>query len=264
MNILVCLKQVPDTETQIKIAPDGASIATDNVKWIMNPYDEFAVEEALRLREKFGGEVTIIGVGPKRATESIRTALAMGADKGILVDDPALTGSDSLSIARVLAATVKDLDYDLILCGKQGMDDDYGLVGSFVADLLDIPQISVVTKLDVSEGGSTVKAYREVEGGTLVIETSLPVLITAQKGLNEPRYASLPGIMKAKKKPLEVKTLADIGLDAGQVGESGSKIKIVQLTPPEERPAGQIIEGETPQEKAATLAQLLHEEAKVI
>ena len=238
MNILVCLKQVPDTETQIKVAPDGISIATDNIKWIMNPYDEYAVEEALRLKEKFGGEVTIIGAGPTRVTESIRTALAMGADKGILVDDPAITGSDSLGIAKILSAAIKDLDYDIILCGKQGMDDDYGIVGSLLAELLGIPQISVVIKLEVSEDASTIKAQREVEGGSLVIESPLPALITAQKGLNEPRYASLPGIMKAKKKPLDVKTIADLGLDASQVGESGAKIQIMQITPPEEREAG--------------------------
>jgi len=264
VNILVCLKQVPDTESQIKIAPDGMSIATDNIKWIMNPYDEYAVEEALRLKEKFGGEVTIISVGPKRVTESIRTALAMGADKGILVDDPAITGSDSLGTARVLAAVIKDLDYNIILCGKQGMDDDYGIVGSTLAELLNIPQISIVLKLEVSEDVSTVKAHREVEGGTMVIEASLPVLITAQKGLNEPRYASLPGIMKAKKKPLDVKAIADLSLDANQVGESGAKIKIKQITPPEEREAGKIVEGETPQEMAANLVRLLHEEAKII
>jgi len=264
VNFLVCLKQVPDTETQIKIAPDGMSIVTDNIKWVMNPYDEYAVEEALRLKEKFGGEVTIIGVGPKRLTESIRTALAMGADKGILVDDPSLTGSDSLGTARILAAVIKDLDYDIILCGKQGVDDDSGLVGSGLAELLGIPQISIVLKLEVSEDGSSVKAHREVEGGTLVIEASLPALITAQKGLNEPRYASLPGIMKAKKKPFDVKTLADLGLNASEVGESGAKIKIMQITPPKEREAGKIVEGETPQEKAANLARLLHEEAKLI
>ncbi len=264
MNILVCLKQVPDTETQIKIAPDGKSVVTDNIKWVMNPYDEYAVEEALRLKEKFGGEVTIIGVGPKRVTESIRTALAMGADKAILVDDPSLAGSDSLGTARVLAAVIKDLDYDIILCGKQGVDDDYGLVGSSLAELLGIPQISAVIKLDISDDGSTIRGSREVEGGTLVIEAPLPALVTAQKGLNEPRYASLPGIMKAKKKPLDVKTVADLGLDPSEVGESGAKIKVMQITPPEEREAGKIVEGETPQEKAANLARLLHEEAKVI
>ncbi len=264
MNTVVCLKQVPDTESQIKIAPDGRSIVTDNIKWVMNPYDEYAVEEALRLKEKFGGEVTIIAVGPKRVTESIRTALAMGADRGILVDDPAVAGTDPLSTARVLKVAINDLDYDIILCGKQGVDADYGLVGSSLAELLGIPQISVVVKLEVSADGSSVRAHREVEGGISVIESPLPVLITAQKGLNEPRYASLPGIMKAKKKPLDVKTLADLGLHPSEVGADAAKIKIVQITPPGQREPGKVVEGETPQEKAANLARLLHEEAKVI
>ena len=264
MNIVVCLKQVPDTESQVKIAPDGRSIVTDNIKWVINPYDEYAVEEALRLKEKFGGEVTIIGVGPKRVTESIRTALAVGADRGILVDDPVVASPDPLSTARVLKAVIDDFAYDIILCGKQGVDGDYGLVGPSLAELLGIPQISVVVKLEVSADGSTVRAHREVEGGTLVIESPLPVLITAQKGLNEPRYASLPGIMKAKRKPLDVKTLADLGLDPSEVGEGAAKIKILQITPPGQRKPGKILEGEKPQDKAANLARLLHGEAKVI
>jgi electron transfer flavoprotein beta subunit len=264
VNIVVCIKQVPDTETQIKIAADGKSIVTDDIKWVMNPYDEFGVEEALRLKEKFGGEVTVVGLGPKRVTESLRTALAMGADKGILISDDALEGSDSLAVAKALAAAIKDLEYDIIFTGQRGVDDDLGVVGASLAEILGIPQVSLAVKIEVSEDGKSLKANRPVEGQTLVIETPLPVLITAQKGLNEPRYASLPGIMKAKKKPLEEKTIADLGLDAGLFGEGGRKVKIIEMTPPPERKAGKIIEGETPQEKAAGLAKMLHEEAKVI
>ncbi|MFC1883370.1 electron transfer flavoprotein subunit beta/FixA family protein [Thermodesulfobacteriota bacterium] len=264
MNIVVCIKQVPDTETQIKIAPDGKSIVSDDIKWVMNPYDEFGVEEALRLKEKFGGEVTVVGLGPKRVTESIRTALAMGADKGILVSDDALEGSDSLAVAKALAAAIKDLEFDLIFTGQRGIDDDLGVVGAALAEILGIPQISIVVKVEVAEDGKSLKANRPVEGQTLVIEADLPALITAQKGLNEPRYASLPGIMKAKKKPLEEKTLADLGLDAGAFGEGGRKVKILEMTPPPAREAGKIVEGETPQDKATELARLLHEEAKVI
>lgn len=264
MNIVVCLKQVPDTETQIKIGSDGKSIVTDDIKWVINPYDEFGVEEALRLKEKFGGEVTVVGLGPKRVTESIRTALAMGADKGILITDDALEGSDSLATAKALAAAIKDLEYDLIFTGQRGVDDDMGVVGAAVADLLGIPSVSLVVKVEAAEDGKSATVNRPVEGETLVIETSLPALLSAQKGLNEPRYASLPGIMKAKKKPLEEKSLADLGLDAAEFGEGARKLKILELTPPPERAAGKIIEGETPQEKAAELAKLLHEEAKVI
>jgi len=264
VNIIVCLKQVPDTETQIKIAPDGKSIVTDDIKWIMNPYDEFGVEEALRIKEKFGGEVTVVSLGPKRVTETIRTALAMGADKGILITDDALEGSDSLAVAKALAAAIKDLEYDLIFTGQRGIDEDQGLVGPSLAEMLGIPHVSLVVKVEVAEDGKSVKVERPVEGQTLVIESPLPALLTAQKGLNEPRYASLPGIMKAKKKPLEEKSLADLGLDPSEFGEGARKLKILEITPPPERKAGKIIEGETPQEKAAELARLLHEEAKVI
>ena len=264
MNIIVCLKQVPDTESQIKVAPDGKSIETGDIKWVMNPYDEFGVEEALRIKEKLGGEVTVIGLGPKRVTESIRTALAMGADKGILINDPALENSDAIATAKALAAAIKGLEFDLIFTGQRGVDEDMGLVGATLAEFLGIPQLSVIVKVEVSEDGKSVKVNRPVEGQTLVIESSLPALITAQKGLNEPRYASLPGIMKAKKKPLEEKTLADIGLDSSQVGGEARKLKVVELTPPPKREAGKIIQGETPEEKAAELARLLREEAKVI
>jgi electron transfer flavoprotein beta subunit len=264
VNIIVCLKQVPDTETQIKVAPDAKNIVKDDIKWVMNPYDEFGVEEALRIKEKFGGDVTVIGLGPKRVTESIRTALAMGADKGVLISDPALEGSDAIATAKALAAAVKGRPYDLIFAGQRGVDEDNGLVGATLADYLGIPHMSIIVKVEVSQDGKSVKCHRPVEGQTLVIESSLPALITAQKGLNEPRYASLPGIMKAKKKPLEEKTLADLGLNPSEFGEGARNLKILELTPPPARKAGTIVPGDTPEDKARALAKLLHEEAKVI
>ncbi len=256
MNIVVCIKQVPDTETQIKIAGDGKSIATDDIKWVMNPYDEFGVEEALRIQKAKGGEVTVIGAGPKRVTESLRTALAMGADKAVLIEDDNLQGADPLAVAKILAAAIKPLNPDLVFLGMRAVDDDAGLVGGALAQILGLPSLSVVTKVELGEG--TVKVQRPVEGQTLVIESSLPAVITAQKGLNEPRYASLPGIMKAKKKPLETKTLADLGVDAA------GKAQVVALTPPPQRAAGATISGETAQDLAAGLAKALREQAKVI
>lgn len=264
MNIIVCLKQVPDTETQIKISPDGKSIVKDDIKWVMNPYDEFGVEEALRIKEKRGGQVIVIGLGPKRVAESIRTALAMGADKGILITDPALEGSDAIGTAKALAAAIKAVPYDLIFTGQRGVDDDNGLVGAALAEFLGIPQLSIIVKVEVSEDGKSAKVHRPVEGQTLVIESSLPAVITTQKGLNEPRYASLPGIMKAKKKPLEEKNLAALGLNPSDFGEGGRRLKVVALTPPPSRKASRIVGGDTPENKAAELAKLLHEEAKVI
>jgi electron transfer flavoprotein beta subunit len=256
VNIVVCIKQVPDTETQIKIAGDGKSIATDDIKWVMNPYDEFGVEEALRIQKDKGGQVTVVGVGPKRVTESLRTALAMGADKAILVEDDKLYGADPLAIAKILAAVIGPLTPDLVFLGQRAVDDDAGLVGSALAEFLGLPSLTVITKVELGEG--TVKAVRPIEGQTLVLEASLPAVITTQKGLNEPRYASLPGIMKAKKKPLETKTLADLGLDGA------GKVEIVALTPPPARAAGKTVGGETPQELAANLARCLRDEAKVI
>ncbi len=256
MNVVVCLKQVPDTETVIKIAEDGKTIVTDDIKWVMNPYDEFAVEEGLRIKEAHGGEVTVVSVGPKRVTEALRTALAMGADKAVLVEDESLYWTDPMIFARILAKVVEPMNPDIILFGQRAVDDDCGIVGSAVAELLGLPQLSVVTKLEISDGKVTV--HRPVEGQTLVISSSMPVVVTAGKGLNEPRYASLPGIMKAKKKPLDVKTVDELGV------ELSPTMEITALSPPPERAPGKKIEGETPEELAANLAKALHEEAKVI
>jgi electron transfer flavoprotein beta subunit len=256
VNIVACVKQVPDTETLIKVKPDGSGIDEAGIKWVMNPYDEFGVEEALKLKEKFGGDVTIVSVGPARALETVRTALAMGADKGIHINDPALEGADAYTIAAALAAAIKGIPHDIIFCGQRAIDDDAGQVGSVLAEFLGIPQVTFVTKLDVE--GASIKVIRPIEGAQLLIESSLPCVITAQKGLNEPRYASLPGIMKAKKKPVDVKDAAGLGVTVAP------KAKIAKTLPPPARPPGKIICGEEPAEKAKELAKLLREEAKVI
>jgi electron transfer flavoprotein beta subunit len=256
VNIVACVKQVPDTEALIKVKPDGSGIEETGIKWVMNPYDEFGVEEALKLKEKFGGDVTIVCVGPARALETIRTALAMGADKGIHINDPALEGADAYNIAAALAAAIKGIPHDIIFCGQRAIDDDAGQVGSVLAEFLSIPQITFVTKLDVE--GTSIKVIRPIEGAQLLIESSLPCVVTAQKGLNEPRYASLPGIMKAKKKPVDVKDAAALGVTVAP------KAKIAKTLPPPARPPGKIICGEEPAEKARELAKLLREEAKVI
>ncbi|MFC1889280.1 electron transfer flavoprotein subunit beta/FixA family protein [Thermodesulfobacteriota bacterium] len=264
MNIIVCMKQVPDTEAKIKILPDGAGIDAEGVKFVMNPYDEFAVEEALLIKEKFGGEVVIVCLGPDRSTEAIRTALAMGADRGVHLNDAAFEGSDSYVTAKLLAKAIGEMEYDIILAGKQAVDNDNAQVYAALAELLDIPHASVVTKLEIAEDGKSAVANREIEGGAKeVIEIQLPAVIAAQKGLNEPRYASLPGIMKAKRKEIKVLDLAAVGLDAGQVGADGSKVKMSGFSLPPEREAGKVIEGE-PEEQAAELVKLLREEAKAI
>lgn len=256
MNIVVCVKQVPDTEALIKVKADGSGIDEGGIKWVMNPYDEFGVEEALKLKEKNGGDVTIVSVGPARALETIRTALAMGAEKGIHINDPALEGADAYTTASALAAAIKQIPYDIIFCGMRAIDDDAGQVGSILAELLGLPQVTVVTKLDVA--GDKATAVKAIEGAQVKIETALPCVVTATKGLNEPRYASLPGIMKAKKKPVDVKDAAALGISVEP------KVKIVKMTPPPERAPGKIIGGEEAAQKAGDLVKLLREEAKVI
>jgi electron transfer flavoprotein beta subunit len=256
VNIVACVKQVPDTETLIKVKPDGSGIDEAGIKWVMNPYDEFGVEEALKLKEKFGGDVTIVSLGPARALETIRTALAMGADKGIHISDPAFDGADAYTVANALATAIKSIPHDIIFCGQRAIDDDSGQVGAIVAEFLNIPQVTLVTKVDIE--GASIKVIRPIEGAQLLIESSLPCLVTAQKGLNEPRYASLPGIMKAKKKPVDVKDAAALSISIDV------KAKIAKTLPPPARPPGKIICGEDPAEKARELARLLREEAKVI
>ena len=254
------IKRVPATESMIGIAGDGKSIKTEDLKWVVNPYDEFAVEEALRIKQEHGGTVTVLSLGTDKTVDAIRTALAMGADKGILINDSAAANSDSLATARVLAETIKTLSYDLIIAGMRAVDDDNYQVGPAVAEFLGIPHISMVVKEEISNG--KIRCQKTVEGGTFEVEAALPALFTAQRGLNEPRYVSMPGIMKAKKKPLEIKTLADIGLSIDDLGEP--KTRVVNIKFPPERSAGKMIEGENAEAKAAALVKALKEEAKVL
>ncbi|MEW6203661.1 MAG: electron transfer flavoprotein subunit beta/FixA family protein [bacterium] len=263
MNILILLKQVPDTEAKIKVKPGELDIDREGINYVVNPYDEFAVEEALKIKEKVGGEVVVICLGEKRSEEAIRTALAMGADRAVRIDGDAIKGSDSYSTAVVLAKAAGMEKYDLILCGKQAVDDDSAQVGQITAEMLGLPYSSAIIKLELSEDQKTAKVTREIEGGEEIDEVPLPCVLTAHKGLNEPRYPSLPGIMKAKKKELKVLGLAELGLDAGAVGAAGAKSKIVELLPPPERQAGKVLEGE-PADLAQKVVQLLHDEAKVV
>jgi electron transfer flavoprotein beta subunit len=250
MKIAVCIKRVPDSETRVKIAGDDASLDEAGVKFILNPYDEFAVEEALRRKEKAGaGEVVVLSLGPAAAQETIRTTLAMGADRGVLLQMDRIP-ADGLAVARALADELKGGGYDLILFGKIAIDDGNHQVGPMVADLLGLPCVTAVTKLDLGDGTGT--AEREVEGGVEVVDFPLPAVVTADKGLNEPRLPALKGIMAAKKKPLEVKPL----------GAAASGISVMGMTLPAERQAGKIVgEGAA---AVPELVRLLREEAKVL
>ena len=260
VDIVVLLKQVPATESIIGIADDGVSIKSDDIKWVINPYDEFAVEEALRIKEAHGGSVSILSVGSEKTVEAIRTALAMGADKGILINVPDRNVYDGLTTARILSAALKETPFDIIIAGQRAVDYDNFQVGPATAEFLNIPHISMVIKQEITNG--KIKCHRTVENGTVILETPLPLLFTTQRGINEPRYASLPGIMKAKKKPIDMKTITDIGLDPETVGKPLTKI--ISLKTPPERKGGIMIEGDSAQSKAAKIVKILHEEAKVL
>jgi electron transfer flavoprotein beta subunit len=250
MNIAVCIKRVPDSETRVKIAADGKALDESGVKFVMNPYDEFAVEEALRRKEKAGAsEVTVICLGPAAAQETIRTALAMGADRGLLLQADKIP-ADPFEVARIIAAELKSTSWDLILFGRMAIDDYNHQVGALTAELLGLPCVTAISHLEIE--GAKGLAEREIEGGIEVVEFSLPAVLTADKGLNEPRYPALKGIMAAKKKPLEVKP----------VQASAGAFEVVALAPPPERKEGKIVgEGVG---AVGELVRLLREEAKVL
>jgi electron transfer flavoprotein beta subunit len=259
MKIVVCLKQVADTETRVQIAPEGDRIAEGTINWIVSPYDEFAIEEALKIKEAKSGEVVLVTVGPERAQSALRTGLAMGADSAVHVKDSLLDVADTLATARALAGAIKTLEpVDLILCGQQGVGGDNSQIPGLLAELLDLPQVTVAVKIDVQDTSAIVE--REIEGAHETWETALPAVISTQKGLNEPRYANLKGIMAAKKKPLAVLDAAAVGLDAAA---AAPRVKITAMELPPPRPKVRMIEGDA-DGQAKELVRLLHEEAKVI
>ena len=259
MKILVMVKQVPDTATQVKVGSDPRGIDTAGITWIVSPYDEYAVEEALRVKEKRGqGEVVAVSLGPDRVKEALRSCLAMGADRAIHLLDPAWEAGDSLTTARALAGVITKEAPALALFGRQAIDDDMGSVGAQVAELLGWPCASWIMEEAVDDGGKTIRVGRQMEGGLEVFDLPLPAVVSAQKGLNEPRYPTLKGIMGAKKKEIKDVKAADLGLSPEPPGIS--VIKLETLPP---RPPGRIIPGE-PAEAARELVRALREDAKAI
>ncbi|NRA45034.1 MAG: electron transfer flavoprotein subunit beta/FixA family protein [Oligoflexales bacterium] len=263
MKILVLLKQTPDTEAKIQISANGKEIESSGVKYIVNPYDEFAIEEALLIKKKLGsGEVVIASFGSSDVKERILRGLAMGADRGLLISNEGLEQCDGLTVAKVLSACIKQEEPQIVLCGKQGIDDDNMHVGTMTAELLSWPHVNVVTKLEVN--GDTAKVEREIEGGQVeVYDVKLPAVFGAHKALNTPRYASLPGIMKAKRKPFDQKTPGDIGVDVGQLKSENATVVDSYSLPPE-KPAGKLFKDEPVEEMVSKVVKLLREEAKVL
>ena len=259
MNSVVCISHVPDTESRIKIAADGRRIDETGLKFIVSPYDEYALEEAIRLKEKSGGDVTVLTFGPDRAQQGLREALARGATKAMHVKGES-GDADSLGIAKVLAAAIKSIPHDLVFLGKQGVGTDNALVGPMLAELLGYPQMNVVTHLEVGDGKLT--AHREIEGAEEILDAPLPAIVTAQKGLNEPRYASLKGIMAAKKIAVDAKTVADLGLDESDIYKQ--RVTVVSIELPAEKSGGRKIDGSDPKTAAQEIIKYIRDEAKAL
>lgn len=257
MNIYVLLKRTFDTED--KIIVENGKIDEDGAEFIINPYDEYAVEEAITQRDEHGGEVTVVTIGDEDSEKQLRTALAMGADKAVLINtEDDLEDGDQYTTAKILHAFFEENEADLILAGNVAIDEASGQVGPRLAELLDIPYVTTIVNLEID--GDDVKIEKDVEGDVEKIETTLPLLVTCQQGLNEPRYPSLPGIMKAKKKPLEELEIDDLDLDEDDVE---AKTETVDVFLPEEKAAGRVLEGSI-EEQVKELVSLLKDEAKVL
>jgi electron transfer flavoprotein beta subunit len=262
MNHIVCIAYVPDTETKIKVAADGVSIDEADVKWIVSPYDEFALEGALKAKEASGGTVTAVTFGPAKADAGLRECLARGADEAVRVASDGLAQVDSLGVATLLAAAIKTLPHDVVWMGNKGVGTDAQVLVPMLAELLDLPHANLVTKMEWA--GATATVHREIEGAQEIVELPAPFVVGATKGLNEPRYASLKGIMAAKKKTIAVKTPADLGVDPKTISGDAASVRWTKLELPPARQAVKLIPADDPAAAATELLRLLREEAKVL
>ncbi len=252
MRYIVCMKQVPET-TEVDIDPETGTLLREGIPSIINPFDEYAIEEALQFREERGGEVTVLSMGPPQAEEALREAVAMGADGAILLSDPAFRGSDTLATARTLAAAVGKMgDYSVILCGKQAIDGDTAQVGPELAELLDIPHVADVREVrEITEEGITVE--RMIEGGYEIVKAPLPALVTVLKDINEPRLANMQGIMRANQTEIPTWGIDHLGMSSSDAGLEGSATEVIDVFTPEVGGEGEMIEGE-PRDQAKALA----------
>ena len=261
MNIAVCVKQVPSTETKIRVNTQTGFVDKAEIEWVVNPYDEYALETALRLKEKAGaGTITVVALGPERVKTALRTALAIGADGAVQLTAPEFDGIDALAAGRLLAKAVQRQPFDLVLCGKQAVDDDQAAVPPAIAHFLGVPHVSVVAELTADFATGTIVARREIEGATEVVHARVPCLVTMQKGNYEPRYPTLKGMMGAKKKEIPVLGAAELGIDPAVLTR---RLKYIEDRLPPGRKPGRVLEGE-PAQVVPELVRLLHEEAKVL
>ena len=265
MKVLVLVKYVPDSTANIKVKPDGSGIDPAGVKFVMNPFCEFAVEAALQFKEKnpaVKAEITALTLGPAAAVEVLRTAYAMGVDNAIHLCDDLFAGLDELTTARVIAAAIKDKGFELVLGGKQAIDYDSGQVGPALAECLGWPHVNTVVGINWAADFKSATLRRRIEGAEEVVEVKLPAVLLCDKGLCEARYPSLPGLMKAKKKPVDVKNAAALGFSAADLGRQAAPTWMAEFSPPPPRPPGRLVKGEPP-EAAKELVRLLHEEEKL-
>lgn len=262
MDMIVCIKRVPDTaESDVKIDSSGRDIDHEGLAFTVNEADNYALEEALLIKEKLGGTVTLITMGGRESDDTIRMGLAKGADTAIRLDDPAFAESDGAATAKIIASAIKELQYDLILTGCMASDNGFTQVGPALAEILSIPHAAMVTKTELKE--NKVRASRELEGGLLeVLDIDLPAVLTIQTGINEPRYASIMGIAKASKKEIALKSMGDLGLNENEVGQKGSKTRIDKLSLPVQDKIAELIPG-TPEEASEKLSGILKERGLV-
>jgi electron transfer flavoprotein beta subunit len=264
LDIIVCIKQVPDISeiAKVKTDPETGTIIREGIPSVVNPFDEYAVEEAIRIKEKLGGKVTVVTMGPPQADEALRKCLAMGADEAILLSDRAFAGADTLATGYTLSMAIKKIgEFDIIFCGQQATDGDTAQVGPSVAENLHIPQITYVNKVEIQQ--KKVVAHREVESGVEVIACRMPVLLTAVKGLNEPRIPKYRVIMQAMQKEIIVWKASDLDMEMDRIGLSGSPTNVVKVFSPEPRAGGQVFEGLSYDEAVQKVVEILKQEKTI-
>ncbi len=264
MNIIVCLKQVPDPENLIDIDSNGRLIFDDDTKWITNPFDEYGIEAALRIKDQSAAKITALSVGPRRALQTIRTALAMGANQGLLILDEDQESWDSIAVAGAIFAAIKDIQFDLLIVGQRSVDSEMGVVGPCLAGYLDVACLSQTVKIEISADGKSIRTHSRIDGQISILETDLPAVVCIEKGLNDPRSFSLADLREAKKKKIEQKSLSQLSHNHEILLHPDKSLNLVKLTPVIDKRSRKIIPGDTPEEKAANLARILQSVEKVI
>ena len=264
MNIIVCLKQVPDPEYPIDIDSNGRLVNTEDIKWVTNPFDEYALDAALQLKEKYTAHITAVSAGPRRAQQTLRIAMALGADDGILILDDGLQPWNSMAAAGALFTTIKDLQFDLIIAGQRGIDGEMGVVGPSLAGLLGIACLSQTVEIEISDDEKCIRSKSIMDGSVSILEAALPAVVCVEKGLNEPRSFSLANLRKAGKKKIKEIAQSKLKHNLNELSKPNIQLSLMRLSPVFDKRPRIIVEGDTPQKKAANLARILKSEEKLL